>query len=300
MGAAGRHRPCSVSGDRVLATDLLDPLIGASSADSALAPAVVASGLTRDAHVARLTSPTRLAALRATGLLDGVADPVLDRVARLTTRLLGVPVALVSLVGDDAQHFPGLAGLGGWAGAARVTPLSHSFCQHVVATDAPLLVPDAAQDPLVRDNLARGDLGVVAYAGVPLRTAEGETLGALCAIDGSPVAWSPTQVATLEDLAAAAMAEIELRATVHALVALRDRLENDAVHDHLTGLLNRRGFTERVAAITAGAAADAAHTMVLLDLDGFKTVNDTLGHERGDALLREAALAIAATARDAE
>jgi diguanylate cyclase (GGDEF)-like protein len=252
-----------------------------------------------------LTSAPRLAALRATGLLGGTASPVLDRLARLTARLLGVPVALVSLVDDAAQHFPGLAGLGGRAGAGRGTPLSHSFCQHVVATGRPLLVDDAAAHPLVATNRAVAELGVVAYAGVPLRTADGETLGALCAVDTSPARWTPEQVATLEDLAAAAMAEVELRAATQALVAAQDelraahdRLAAQAVRDDLTGLLNRRGF--RDAARRQAASAERARTPFLvaaLDLDGFKRINDTLGHEAGDEALVDAAAALKHTCR---
>jgi len=168
--------------------------------------------------------PARLAALRATGLLDDASNAVLDRLTRLVTQLRGVPVALVSLVDDRGQHFPGLTGLGGWAGAQRSTPLSHSFCKHVVTSETALIVTDASLHPLVRDNAAHTELGVVAYAGVPLRTGDGHTYGALCAIDTSPVAWTAEQLAILEDLAAAAMAEIELRATVRSLAAAQESL----------------------------------------------------------------------------
>ncbi len=275
-------------------------------------PAVVSPGLTPAEHHARLTSPTRLAALQSSGLLDGAATPVLDRLARLVTRLLGVPIALVSLVDDRGQHFPGLAGLGGWAGEARGTPLTHSFCQHVVATDRMLLVEDASIHPLVRENLAFKDLGVVAYAGVPLRTADGETLGALCAIDTAPVAWRPEQVATLEDLAAAAMAEIELRATTRALLlsqenlqasrdALQiahDRVKAQSVRDQLTGLLNRRGFSDAARQQLAVAQRSGDPFLVAaLDLDGFKKINDTFGHDVGDEALTEMAVILTETFR---
>ncbi len=162
-------------------------------------------------HMARLTDPARLAALEASLLLDGVGLPILDRLARIACALLAVPVALVSLVDDHGQHFPGLAGLEGFAGDDRGTPLSHSFCQYVVTSDCAMLVEDAALSELVRDNLARRDLGVVAYAGVPLRNAEGQTLGAFCAIDTKPRAWADDDLSLLENLAAAAMAEIRAR-----------------------------------------------------------------------------------------
>jgi len=173
----------------------------------------------------RLTDPRRLETLRASALLDGAQNEVLDRLTRLVTRFLGVPVSLVSLVGDRGQHFPGLTGLSGWAGTGRGTPLTHSFCQHVVGRNEMLVVGDASHDPLVMSNLAVSELDVVAYLGVPLRTASGETLGALCAIDTKPLQWTAEQIATLEDLAAAAMAEIELRATTLALRGEVERYE---------------------------------------------------------------------------
>ena len=261
--------------------------------------------LSADVHQARLTSPSRLAALQLTGLLDGAANPVLDRLARLTSRLLAVPVALVSLVDDRQQHFPGLAGLSGRAGEQRGTPLSHSFCQHVVASDRVLLVQDASTHPLVMDNLAFRELGLIAYAGVPLRTADGETLGALCAIDVAPTQWTPEQVSTLEDLATAAMAEIELRATTQALLvaqaqlqAAHDRLRAQAARDALTGLLNRRGFAD--AARQQLALAERTRTpfvVAALDLDGFKEINDTHGHDVGDEALVEMAVLLTESCR---
>ncbi len=129
------------------------------------------------------------------------ADLALDRIARVVQRQLGVPVALVTLVEKDRQIFPGLAGLGGWAGKTRQTPLSHSFCQHVVRREGPLLVRDAHLDPLVRDNLAVRDLDVIAYLGIPICGPDGVVVGSLCAIDTTPRAWSAADVAALEDLA---------------------------------------------------------------------------------------------------
>ena len=61
----------------------------------------------------------------------------------------------------------------------------------MVATGAPLLVQDARGHPLVADNLAVPDLGVLAYLGMPLATADGHVLGALCAIDTAPRTWTP-------------------------------------------------------------------------------------------------------------
>ncbi|MBE2315897.1 SpoIIE family protein phosphatase [Solirubrobacter sp. CPCC 204708] len=146
--------------------------------------------------------------VRRTLALDTAeGDPALDRLARLASRLLGAPVALVSLVDVDEQIFPGRTGV-----ELRSTPLSHSFCKIVVAERSVVTTADAREDPRFSSNLAIRDLGVIAYAGWPLLTAAGEALGALCAMDTQPRQWSAQDVATLHDLADAAVAELEGRA----------------------------------------------------------------------------------------
>ena len=249
----------------------------------------------------RLTSATRLAALSASGLLDGIMDPVLDRISRLATKLLGAPIALVSLVDDRRQHFPGMAGLTGWAAEGRGTPLSHSFCQHVVARDAALLINDARVDPLVMAQPTYADFGLVAYAGVPLRNSAGETFGAMCAIDIKPVQWTEGQIAILEDLAAAAMAEIELRATLGSLQAAHEKLRQQVIRDPMTGLLNRRGFLELAKQHLLLAERTKAEFLVAaIDLDGFKAINDALGHDAGDQALVEMAALLREVCRESD
>ena len=143
--------------------------------------------------------------------VSAVSDPAFERFARLAREVLGVPVALVSFVSADEQVFPGALGLPEPWQASRRTPLSHSFCQHVVRTRAPLVIADARVDPLVWENLAIRDLGVIAYLGVPLVGAEGEVVGSLCAIDDRPRDWTGTEVAVLQDLADACSSELQLR-----------------------------------------------------------------------------------------
>ena len=155
----------------------------------------------------------RMDALRRTALLDSPAEEAFDRLTRLTTRTLHVPVALVTLVDKDRQFFKSCMGLPEPWCDVRQTPLTHSFCIHVVASGLPLVIEDAREDPVMRENLAVDRLGVVAYAGYPLKTPSGDVLGTLCAIDTAPRAWTKEDLAILADLATSVMTEIELRAT---------------------------------------------------------------------------------------
>ena len=163
-----------------------------------------------------MADPERVGALRATGVLDVAEPPGLRRLTALASRLLGAPTALVSMVLDDRQVFVSQVGLPEpWARLGQ-TPLSHSFCRHVVDDDAPLVITDARENERLRGNPAIPEIGVVAYAGMPIRV-DGRTLGSFCAIDGEPREWSADDLAILEDLAAAVSTEIELvRAARHA------------------------------------------------------------------------------------
>ncbi len=188
-------------------------------------------GLLPSDVAAVLTDPVRLAALAQAGL-DARTDDAFDRFTRLVTRLLDVPVSLVSLVDASRQYFPGMTGLQGPDGPLRETPLSHSFCQYVVATGEQLVVTDAPEHALVCDNLAIPDLGVVGYAGMPLTDEDGQVLGSLCAIDTKPRSWTEVELDTLRDVAASVSAELRLRIS---LVRLRDKHRDVELTEALQG-----------------------------------------------------------------
>ena len=154
--------------------------------------------------------PDRLEALHATGLLDTDVSPSFDRLARVAAHVLNAPVALVSLVDADRQFFKSCLGMPEPWASERGSPLSHSFCQHAVASREPLLVDDAREHELLRDNPAIRDMGIVAYAGIPLIDADGHALGTLCVIDSRPRHWTSHQVQLLSDLAASVVTEIAL------------------------------------------------------------------------------------------
>ena len=180
-----------------------------------------------------LADPDRLRSLRR-ACVDAAPDEAFDRFASLVKRLLDVPVALVSLVTDERQFFPGQVGLPEPWAAKRETPLSHSFCRHVIIEGQPKIYPDARIYAQVRDNLAIGELGVVAYAGYPLTDADGRTLGSLCAIDDKPRAWTKHEMSVLSDLAAACSSELRLR--IARDVAEEARHNVEGAHEQLAML----------------------------------------------------------------
>ena len=171
--------------------------------------------------------------LPAGAALPAASDPAFERFARLVRRQLGVPVSLVTLVSAGEQVFPGAIGLPEPWQSSRCTPLSHSFCQHVVRSGEPLVISDARTNPLVADNLAIPDLHVIAYAGIQLTDADGVVVGSLCAIDSKPRTWTDEDLAVLSDLAGACSSELQLRQaqqrSAEAAATARDlRAEQDA------------------------------------------------------------------------
>lgn len=160
-------------------------------------------------------APERLRELHRSMLLDSPPEESFDRLTRLTSSVLNVPVALVSLVDSDRQFFKSCLGLPQPWAAQRQTPLSHSFCQHVVESRRPLVVSDAREHPLLRNNPAIRDLGIIAYAGAPLISPNGQVLGTLCAIDHQPRHWTTEQVEILSNLAGSVLSEIQLHAAQH-------------------------------------------------------------------------------------
>ena len=174
--------------------------------------------------------PARLHALRETGLLDAPPEPAFDALTRLANRLLGTQTALVSLVGAERQFVLSEDGLREPVRSARETPLSHSVCQHVVASGEPLVVSDARAHPLVADSPAIEALGVVAYLGAPVRAPGGAVLGALCVIEPQEREWTDAELAGLTDLAGVASAAIGSR-LAERRAAKRDAAERDRLSE---------------------------------------------------------------------
>jgi PAS domain S-box-containing protein len=159
----------------------------------------------------------RLSTLRSYGILDTEAEGSFDAIVRLASELVGCRIALVSLVDSDRQWFKARIGLD-----AQQTSRDVSFCGHVVADDAPLVVGNAHLDARFADNpLVVGEPRVIAYAGMPLRARDGIVLGTLCAIDSEPREFTPAQQSVLRVLADQVEQLLRLRHTQLLLEAER-------------------------------------------------------------------------------
>ena len=159
----------------------------------------------------RLTDPDRLDAVSQTGLAGIPPAAPFDRSVGLVRTALGVPVAILSVLGER-HTILAQRGLREPLATDREVPSTHSLCRHVVERDGPLVIDDATRSELDGAGPAAADHGVVAYLGVPVRTPSGHVLGALCAIAPEARAWTDHEVEVLEALAASVEAEVALQA----------------------------------------------------------------------------------------
>ena len=225
----------------------------------------------------------RLRSLQALDILDTPPEERFDRLTRVARKLFDTPIALMSLVDADRQWFKSRPGLD-----FQQTPRDQSFCAHAILAEGVFVVPDALLDDRFRESpLVNSFPEIRFYAGCAVRAPDGSALGTLCVIDHEPRDVHEEDLDALRDLAG--MAEQELKSIALATI------------DDLTGLANRRGF-DAIAAHTIAMCrrVDKPATLLIFDLDGFKQINDTLGHEAGDEVLRRFGRELVATFRDSD
>jgi len=167
-------------------------------------------------------TPERLAALRRSALLDTPPEEAFDRLTRLAARLTGAAIVRVTLIDAERQWFKSEACA--VPSGVSETPLSHSYCRHVVELGRPLQVADAREHPLLAGNPAIAEFTAIAYLGVPLRDADGHVLGTLCAIEHAPRDWAGDDLDALTELVETVSTELALRATARRLRAEQEEL----------------------------------------------------------------------------
>ena len=220
---------------------------------------------------------TRLATLRRYLSPDTAVPESLTRICELAAHLSGLPYAAVHLI--DAEHQHRVAGVGVRLGS---TPARDAMCRVVVMRGQRVTTDDATRNALFEGNPSVcGDEPVRAYSSHPLSDRDQQVIGTLCVFGPQPAHLDATTVRMLDHLAAEAMQAFE-----HAR-ATRD-LAHSATHDGLTGLPNRVLLTDRLEHALLRRTRGRL-TVAMLDVDGFKAVNDTRGHAAGDAVLRQVA-----------
>lgn len=218
----------------------------------------------------------RLKFLFSCGILDTAADERFDRITRLSAQFYDADAAFIGFVDDRYQWMKSIhgSGIAPWADRDR------TICQIVIASGKPLVIGDLQSDPRLEGHPALPHLPFRFYAGVPLMTEDRVAVASLCILKRAPQPVDGFELSPLQDLGAIAMDELELWRLSQDLRRLADT-------DGLTGLANRRAFD---------AALDRAWrrlrrtqtplSLLMIDLDRFKLLNDCCGHQAGDDALR--------------
>ena len=246
------------------------------------------------------TATIKLAQLPESTFFCTPIEERFERLTRLARRALNVPVAAITFLNEEKQWFKSVAG---W----NVTelPNEQSFCPITIAAGQLTVFEDTRQDATVhRHPLVTTGPQFRFYAGLPINDENGNLCGTFCIFDQKPRQLSKFDRATLEDLAALTQREIvgeHMRSVHTSLTAKLGIARRESMMDPLTRLWNRRG-----ASVLIKAALDSARDngtsvgLAILDLDNFKRINDTYGHQIGDEVLRKTALRLIQSIRSSD
>lgn len=246
----------------------------------------------RAAIAASRKDTERRKALARYAILDTEPEDAFTHIALLAGELFGAPIAAITFLDDHRQWFKAGCGL-----SVAETPIEYSFCKFASNQDEVFVVKDARLDPRFSSNpIVLLEPNIRFYAGMRVVAADGTPIGALCVLDTKPrmAGITPTQNMALQVLASQVEALLELRRAVldqrkqlAIMSKLSQQLSHVAEHDGLTGLSYREPFQKHLLAALQRSRDDGTRVAVMfIDVDHFKQVNDTLGHDVGDEILR--------------
>ncbi|WP_284947778.1 sensor domain-containing diguanylate cyclase [Acidisoma cladoniae] len=221
-------------------------------------------------------------ALQRYDIIDTLPEPNFDRITKLVASIFGLPVCTLSFVDHDRFWFKSKFGVD-----ATEMPRSTAFCNETIRSNEVFVVANASRDPrFLNAPVVAMPPHFRFYAGAPLVAPSGACVGSLCVLDTeSHQEFSINDRSILAALAATVVELLEARTRQIALAERNAQIEFLAKHDPLTGLGNRRRLQEMLE-----ETRDESHiALFYLDLDGFKNINDRLGHAVGDTLLKQVA-----------
>jgi diguanylate cyclase len=227
--------------------------------------------------------------------LEQAADAVLELIAG------DAGPALWTIAKAEGEHWIPLAGRDRHYGLKRGAPLAwlDALCARALAGELPLAIDPAAADPRLPPVLQTLAVEVGAYLLQPIHDADGSLFGVLFGCDPEPGRLDPLLLGCRADAAARVVTTyLSLEERIEDTRRRAERAELDSRTDPMTGVLNRRGWELAMAQEQARIArTGGASAVVLVDLDGLKRVNDSLGHEAGDALIVRCARVLAGQVR---
>ena len=148
------------------------------------------------------------------------------------------------------------------------------------------------------DSAAARELGIRTYVSTPVRTDDGALYGTLCAASSERRPMTPEAEHALRLFAGLIEQQVARERLVQDLQRVNAELKTQALTDALTGLLNRRALMQELARLTSLAQRTGSWLLAgAIDLDGFKQINDTHGHDAGDEFLRSVSASLQSVLR---
>ena len=244
---------------------------------------------------------SRIDELRRYDILDTPPDGSFNDLCAIAARVFNAPVALVTLVDTDRVWFAASHGIG----QLRQVDRGPGLCASAILQDGPYVAPDLQLDPNSLANpLVARENGFRFYAAVPLKSSRNFNLGTMCILDHEPREFTEADQQMLERFARMVMQMMEHRLASRSVAQLAQEIEERRVelahrasHDSLTDLLNRTAMERHLARAAQRSHAPTHAAYALLDVDHFKSINDTYGHPVGDIVLQQVARRLASAVR---
>jgi diguanylate cyclase (GGDEF)-like protein len=238
--------------------------------------------------------------LKKSNLLDTPIQDSFERITRLTKRIFNVPIVAFTLVDADRQWFKSTQGLNICETARDV-----SFCAHALNQEGMMIVNNALLDERFIDNpLVLTDPFIRFYAGYPVYSEDRVKIGTICIIDTIPKNLSEADLEPLKDMAA--LLEVELKANKayferFGLLEEISKIKKTSLVDGLTRVMNRAAMEDMLKLkISSAVKEQQDFGVAIVDIDNFKSINDTYGHCAGDEVLRQISKRLLSGYRDTD
>ena len=251
-----------------------------------------------DAELARLEE------LNSYQILDSLPEQEYDDIALLSAQICQMPMSTVAFVDEERKWHKAKFGLD-----KEFVPRDFAICSHTICSDKLLIVEDTHEHDVFKDiGIVNNPPFVRFYAGIPLINNKGYALGTLCVVDTKPNCIDEQQIHALQALARQTMALLELRKSLLISQQLQrqvrlhnSELESLSQMDELTKLYNRRVLDRELSReLRRSKRYGGEFSLLMLDIDNFKELNDSQGHAVGDIALIAIAKLLMQESRDTD
>lgn len=210
----------------------------------------------------------------------------MERVARLAAETLPASSALIAMLGGDRRAFGGGPKPKSWFAHDPGALIRFGIIRRVIVEGGYLAIPDCSTAS-EEVQLAAAELGLASFAIFALGASPDTPHAVFCVFRDTPSDWTDADRRLLQEYAALATTELELRHLLAEREVRERQLRHDSLHDALTGLPNRAYFMRRLTDATERARRmdDMLFAVIFLDLDDFKLINDSMGHHVGDEVI---------------